>query len=90
MVQLLEEQNQLLRELHLKLTGHHALTPKRTVSQVPPRIRTGADVWTSQPLTEARQDALAREQRERAASPPGSAPSSRPETNLPDQPLPTS
>lgn len=52
-VLLLEEQNALLRELHLKLTGQHAVFGTRPaaslVAPTPTRKRTGNDVWQRTP-----------------------------------------
>lgn len=67
-VVLLQEQNQLLREMHVGLTGRPALTPRQTSSDRPGRIRTGTDVYTRTPLTQDRQDAAAIAERERSAS----------------------
>ena len=71
-VALLDEQNQILRELHLRLTGSHALAPKRGLPTVPspPRIRTGSDVFVRIPLTEAELQDRALRSRSVAASQP--------------------
>lgn len=70
LVVLAEEHNHLLRELHLKLTGHHALTPRRNPSQTTSgRIRSASDVWTSSPLTQSQMDAQDRQRRSDLAGP---------------------
>ena len=68
-VRLLKEQNGLLREIHLKTVGSHALTPKVDPTS-PPRKRTGSDVWVRPTLTADEEEARAVAARERAASPP--------------------
>ena len=68
-VRLLKEQNGLLREIHLKTTGSHPLTPKVDRTS-PSRKRTGTDVWVRPHLTDDEEEARAVAARERAASPP--------------------
>ena len=70
-VQLQEEQNALLRELYVTLTGHHALTTRRsTPSPRVTRLRTASDVWQRTPLTVSKQQARDLARRETAARPP--------------------
>ena len=83
-VRLLEEQNALLRELHLTTTGHHALTPSRATRAVgapkdgktPPNSprKTASDVWQRTPLSSTQREARENLERERAASQPKSSP----------------
>ena len=51
----LQEQNLLLRDLHLKLTGHQALAPQRIAGEKPSRNSVVPRVWqrTSQSLNQA-------------------------------------
>ena len=65
---LLEEQNQLLREVHLALTNRHAQTPRRTESPFPRRIRTGSDVFQVHQDTIAQRALRDQVNRENAAS----------------------
>lgn len=76
---LLEEQNDLLREIHLTTRGSHALTPKRhpTASITPMRKRTAADVWIRPTLTDELVAARDQAERESAAS-----------SALPENPIP--
>lgn len=74
---LLEEQNQLLREVHLAVSGRWPHTPPR--SGEPPgrtRRRTAADVWQRTSPTSQELDRRSRLQREHAASNPSSIPDS--------------
>ena len=69
-VVLLEEQNKLLRELHLNMAGKWPQTamPRPVDPTKKPRIRSAADVWVRPPLTEQEQDNRNRQERENAAS----------------------
>ena len=77
---LLEEQNDLLREIHLATRGSHALTPKRhpTAPITPMRKRTATDVWIRPQLTEELVAQKDQAERESAAS-----------SALPDSPIPS-
>lgn len=80
-VVLLEEQNTLLREVHLALTGTHAKTFRPSMDgNRTPRVRTGSDVWQRTPLTEQVQqdrEIAAREDAARAPSSGEDFPSTR-------------
>jgi len=67
---LLEEQNDLLREIHLATRGTPALTAKRRPVDptLPFRKRTASDVWIRPPLTEEAVAAQEKSVRESAAS----------------------
>ncbi len=75
---LLEEQNRLLRELHLRLTGHHATTPSRAGAgwskdgKTPPssRLKTASDVWQRTSPRQQQLEDAERESREQQASVP--------------------
>jgi hypothetical protein len=69
-VHLQEEQNALLRELHLALTGHQALSPRRTLQRPPTRPLVASAVWQRTPLTEHEQQARDIARRESAATHP--------------------
>jgi hypothetical protein len=69
-VQIQEEQNALLRELHLALTGHQAISPRRTHQRPPTRPLAASAVWQRTPLTEHAQQARDIARRESAASTP--------------------
>lgn len=60
-VRLLEENNDLLRDLHLKNTGRHSLVPRRSLGTFPStplvrhagnRVKSGTDVWQHTPPSE--------------------------------------
>ena len=75
---LLEEQNSLMRELHIALTGRQPSTPRhRSLVENPvvPKARpvtrrSGHDVWLSTPLSETAQRESERRSREMQASAP--------------------
>lgn len=73
-VALLEEQNRLLRELHLAEYGRHAHTPTRATSPITtgttPRLRSGSDVWQRTPLSLQKQEDNTKRIREARASQP--------------------
>ena len=75
MVVLLEEQNRLLREVHVALTGRSALTPRRSrpdqeAPQGARRVRTANDVSVVRPTTELEQARRERDARGHDASAP--------------------
>jgi hypothetical protein len=81
---LLEEQNQLLREIHLALTGRHASSYRIGPPSAPPTNpskgadrgrRSANDVWHSTPLSENELIKRRIADRERLASQPTNVPS---------------
>lgn len=69
-VSLLEEQNQLIRELHLHTTGHHAKATARPSPPTTVRRLTVADVWQRTSPTEIEQRQIMQRIREDLASRP--------------------
>ncbi len=88
---LLEEQNNLLRELHLDLTHRPALT-KRSSQRLDasagsrPRMRNANDVWQRTPLSSLRAAELERNDHEQAASTPISFQGSSEDGKPPSEP----
>lgn len=91
LVLLLEENNDLLRELHLRTTGHSPLVPRRRNSgwyppTAPPpregsRVRSGTDVWQRTPPSATASQQSALHSREAAASQPSGNSSDRSESD---------
>lgn len=72
---LLEEQNDLLREIHLATRGSHALTPKRRPADpLSPFQRQTTKVWNRPQLTERLAAEREMAEREEAASSVSAAP----------------
>ena len=80
---LMEEQNQLLREIHLALTGRHASSYRIGPPSAPPTSpskgvvrgkRSASDVWHSMPLSESELNRRRIADRERLASQPRNVP----------------
>jgi len=82
-VHLQEEQNALLRELQVALTGRQPLTlSRRTTNASDTRTKSAAVYWQRKPLTVSEQQARANADRELAARPPENA-SAAPPLNWP-------